>query len=55
MKVECRTAGYHPATGLELEVGEMEVTEAQAAELERAGFLATKKQRATKPEKEKEG
>lgn len=52
-KVECKVSGYHPATGLELVAGEMEVTEEQAETLERAGFLAVgKKQRATKPEKE---
>lgn len=29
--------GYHPPTGLDLKVGEMEVTEEQAAELRRDG------------------
>jgi hypothetical protein len=53
-KVECKVAGYHPATGLDLVVGEMEVSEEQAAQLEASGFLAATKKRATKPEKEKE-
>jgi hypothetical protein len=53
MKVECKVSGYHPATGLDLVAGEMDVTEAQALELERAGFLI-RRQRAPKPEKEKE-
>lgn len=52
MKVECTESGYHPATGLDLVVGEMEVTEEQAATLERAGLLKSKKTRAPKPEKE---
>jgi hypothetical protein len=55
MKVECRVAGYHPATGLDLVVGEMDVTEEHAAQLEAAGFLVGKKPaRATKPEKKEE-
>lgn len=52
MKVACKASGYHPATGLDLVEGEMEVTEDLAAQLEAAGFLA--KKRATKPEKEKD-
>jgi hypothetical protein len=54
MKVECKVFGYHPATGLDLVVGEMEVTPEVAAQLEAAGFLVTptSKKRATKPEKE---
>jgi hypothetical protein len=57
VKVECKVSGFHPATGLDLIAGEMEVSEEQAAQLERAGFLATKRQRAApvRPEKEKEG
>ena len=55
VKVQCVVNGFHPATGLDLVAGEMDVSEEQAAELERAGFLA-KKQRAAKPEKkEREG
>jgi hypothetical protein len=53
MKVECRTAGYHPATGLDLVVGEMDVSEDHAAQLEAAGLLAGKA-RAAKPEKKRE-
>jgi len=56
MKVECTVAGYHPATGLDLVVGPMDVTEEQAAQLERAGFLAgAKKKRAPAPDEKKEG
>lgn len=29
---------YHPATGLELEPGEMEVTDDQAEQLQKSGF-----------------
>ncbi len=52
MKVECKVSGYHPATGLDLVEGEMDVTPEVAEQLERAGFLA--KKRATKPEKKEE-
>jgi hypothetical protein len=54
MKVECKVSGYHPATGLDLVEGEMDVTPEAAAQLEASGFLAApvKKTRATKPEKE---
>lgn len=52
MKVECKTEGYHPATGLDLVVGEMEVTQEQALTLEAAGLLV--KKRASKPEKKEE-
>ena len=55
MKVQCTVEGYHPATGLDLVAGEMDVSEEQAAQLEAAGFLTAKRQRAPKPEKEKEG
>ena len=57
MKVQCTVVGYHPATGLDLVAGEMEVSEAQAAQLEAVGFLAMKqRQRAPKqPDIEKEG
>lgn len=54
MKVESKVAGYHPATGLDLVAGEIEVTEEQAAVLEGAGLLATKPKRAPKPEKKEE-
>lgn len=54
MKVQCVGAGYHPATGLDLVVGDMEVSEEQAATLEAAGLLVIKGKRATKPEKDKE-
>ena len=55
IKVECKVAGFHPATGLDLVVGEMEVSEEQAAQLEVCGFLApAPKKRAAKPEKESE-
>ena len=54
MKVQCTVVGFHPATGLDLVDGEMEVTPEQAEALERAGFLT--KKRASKPEKkEREG
>jgi hypothetical protein len=33
MKVLCKTSGYHPATGLDLVDGEMEVTDDQGAQL----------------------
>lgn len=59
MKVECVVSGFHPATGIDLVVGEMDVSEDQAAQLEAAGFLTAKRQakwqRAPEPEKEKEG
>ena len=56
MKVECTVNGYHPATGLDLVAGEMEVSEDQAAQLEAAGFLMKQRQRAPKqPDIEKEG
>jgi hypothetical protein len=54
MKVQCSGTGYHPATGLDLVAGEMEVTEDQAATLEAAGLLVTKAKRAPRPEKDKE-
>jgi hypothetical protein len=54
MKVECKVDGYHPATGLDLVAGDMEVTEEQAAALEAAGLAVPKKTRATKPEKKEE-
>jgi len=54
MKVECKVSGYHPATGLDLVVGEMEVTEDHAAQLEAAGFLTIVKARASKPEKKED-
>ena len=50
MKVQCTVEGYHPATGLDLVAGEMDVSEEHAAQLEAAGLL-TKKPRASKPEK----
>jgi hypothetical protein len=49
MKVECRVAGYHPATGLDLVAGEMDVTEEQAAQLEAAGFLGGKQKQPRAP------
>lgn len=54
MKVECKVSGYHPATGLDLVVGEMDVTEDSAEQLEAAGFLVGRKARAAKPEKREE-
>lgn len=54
MKVQSIAAGYHPATGLDLVVGEMEVSEEQATTLEAAGLLSTKGKRAAKPEKKEE-
>lgn len=53
MKVECKVNGYHPATGLDLVAGEMEVTEDHAAQLADAGLLVGKA-RAAKPEKKRE-
>lgn len=53
MKVTVTTSGYHPATGLDLVEGEMDVTQEQAETLEQAGLTAatkTPKKRAATPE-----
>lgn len=55
-RVICTVEGpcFHPASGLDLVPGEMEVSDEAAAVLEAAGLVSTPKKRATKPEKESE-
>lgn len=56
MKVVVTTSGYHPASGLELVEGEMDVSPEHAEILDRAGLTeapkATKKRAATPENKE---